>query len=197
MRSAQIRDRLRTFHRFGQYADLRGITCEDRLDLDGADLTGVDLTGARFPGGISARGATFRGLCWFQGIQARDGDFTDAVFHSDARFDNARIDGTMRMHKVECRGVLQFDGARIGGGVDLTGAVGYGNCSFAQARLSGGSCFGQSEWMGGLWLESAEFERLETGDMQVHGRLWTRRARLGGAPITPDHFSISFGYAYQ
>lgn len=196
MRAEQIRAALEVPHRFGEFVDLRGVTCDGRLDLDGAEVTGLDLTGARFPQGISARGARFRGLCRWHGVQARDADFTGALFHADARFDRVAIAGAMRLGKAECRGVLQFDGARIGGEFDLAGAVGYGNCSLADARLAGRTCLRGSEWMGGLWLEAARFAALEAGEMLVHGRLWTRRAELAGAPIPPGCFDISFGYAY-
>lgn len=196
IRSNEIRARLETPHSFGNYIDLRGITCEDPLDLDNIALTGVDFTGARFPQGISARGARFSGLGRFCRIEAAHADFTGAIFHSDARFDGARLAQKLVMREAEFRGVLQFDGAELTNGVDLSGAVGYGNSSFEHARMGGGSNLHLTEWLGGLWLESACFAQLETGDMLVHGRLWIRRARLADNALPPEYFSISFGYAY-
>ncbi|WP_199259885.1 hypothetical protein [Paracoccus binzhouensis] len=196
MRAAEIRARLERPYAFGDCVDLRGIDCADRLVLDGAVLTGFDLSGARFPQGISARGAQFRGLSRFRGIEAADADFAGAVFHADARFDAARIGGRLAMPGAEFRGVLQFDGAELQGGVDLAGAVGYGNCSFERAGLGGVSDLHGSEWLGGLWLESASFQQIRSGEMLVHGRLWTRRARLAGGALPPERFDISFGYTY-
>ncbi|WP_134725253.1 pentapeptide repeat-containing protein [Paracoccus luteus] len=196
MRGAEIRARLEVPYRFGEHVDLRRVVCEDHLDLDGATLTAADFTGARFPQGISACGARFQGLAWFCGVHAAGGDLSGAVFHSDARFDGAQFTRRLVMQQAEFRGVLQFDGATLAEGVDLSDAVGYGNCSFERARLQGASSLRGSEWMGGLWMESAILDRLETDDMQVHGRLWTRRARLGDAALPPARFSISFGYAY-
>lgn len=196
MRAAEIRARLGQPYAFGDCVDLRGIICEDRLVLDGTVLTGLDFTGARFPLGISARGAQFRGLSWFRNIEADNADFTGAVFHADARFDAARFRRRLAMPGAEFRGVLQFDSAELSGGVDLAGAVGYGNCSFERAKLGGISDLHRSEWLGGLWLESARFEQIRSGEMLVHGRLWTRRARLADGALPPEHFDISFGYTY-
>lgn len=196
MRGAEIRALLEVPYRFGEFVDLRGITCDDRLSLDGAVLTGCDLTGASFPHGLSARGALFQGLSWFREVTATDADFGEAVFNSDARFDAASFSGPLAMEGAEFRGVLQFDGADLRGGVNLAGAVGYGNCSFENARVGGALNLRESEWMGGLWLESARFSELTVGEMLVHGRLWTRRALLEGGRVRPDQFDISFGYSY-
>ncbi|MFV0382713.1 pentapeptide repeat-containing protein [Paracoccus sp. (in: a-proteobacteria)] len=195
MDGAGIRSRLNTPYVFGEYVDLSGITCEDRLNLDGLSVAGVDLSGASFPCGISARGTQFLGVSWFRAISATDADLTGAVFHADARLDRAAIDGGLIMRDAEFRGVLQFDGAELAGDVDLHGAVGYGNCSFERASLGGCVDFRNSEWMGGLWLESASFAQLEADEMLIHGRLWTRRARLAQGRLSPDRFSISFGYS--
>jgi len=192
----EICARIEIAHVFGACVDLRGITCTGRLVLDGARVTGVDFTGAQFPEGISAVGTEFLGLSWFHGIAARDLTFRDALFHNDARFDGAVIAEGADFSGAEFRGVSQFDGARIGGDLRLHGVSGYGNCSLATAQIEGRADLTGSEWFGGLWLEDTRFSTLEAGLMQVHGRLWLKRARLGNAPVPASCFDISFGYSY-
>ena len=196
MTPEDILSRITIPYEFGACVDLRGITCEGRLVLDGARITGVDFTGAHFPEGISAVGTEFLGLSWFHEITARDVDFTDALFHNDARFDRVQIAGDADFTKAEFRGVSQFDSARIGGTLGLSAVQGFGNCSLENAEIAGQTQLARSEWFGGLWLDHTRFSSIETGDMLVHGRLWLKQAQLGNRPVPTDSFEISFGYSY-
>ena len=55
----------------------------------------------------------------------------------------------------------------------------------------------KAEYLGGIWCDSTAFaEGTDFSDIQVHGRLWIRRARLGTAPLAADRFTLSFGYTY-
>jgi hypothetical protein len=197
MRGADIRDRLAVHPAFGAHVDLRGITCDGPLDLDGLHLPGLDLTGSTFPDGISARGAVFHGLSWLRDLRSANLDFTGALFLSDARFDGLICAGNAIFDAAEFRGVTQFDAAEVAGDVGLRAAVGYGNFALQGADLQGITRMTGSEWFGGLWLEDTRFAALEAGDMLVHGRLWLRRARLAGQPVPPEAFDISFGYCYR
>ena len=98
---------------------------------------------------------------------------------------------------AEVRGVMQFDDASIGGDLNLSNVDGYGNFSLANANVKGAAQFANSEWFGGLWLDNTQFSGLEAEDMQVHGRLWLKRARLGNQPVLASRFDISFGYTYM
>ncbi|KHQ49739.1 pentapeptide repeat-containing protein [Mameliella alba] len=198
MTPAELRERLVAPWRHGEHADLRGVTCEGRLDLSGCEVAGFDLSGASFPEGIDARGARFLGLSWLRDVRfGGRADFGGAVFLNDARFEGARFDGAARFSGIEFRGIGRFDGARFEAEADFSGAVGYGNCSLAQVSMQGPTSFRDSEWLGGLWCQDAALPAdADLAETQVHGRLWLRGARQGNGALKPAAFGMSFGYTY-
>ena len=65
------------------------------------------------------------------------------------------------------------------------------------ARFEAPASFRGAEYLGGIWCDSTSFaEGTDFGEIQVHGRLWIRRARLGAAPLDAERFALSFGYTY-
>ena len=116
---------------------------------------------------------------------------------TDARFEDASFDAPADFSKAEFRGIARFDHARFAQGASFAGTVSYGNVSPAHADFGAPADFRGAEYLGGIWCDSTAFaEGTDFSDIQVHGRLWIRRARLGTAPLAADRFTLSFGYTY-
>jgi uncharacterized protein YjbI with pentapeptide repeats len=198
MRASEIAERLTAPWVHGEHVDLTGVTCKGRLDLAGRDLPGVDLSGAAFPDGIDATGARFQGLAWFRAASFGDPtSFARATFLSDARFEDSEFAGAPDFSETEFRGIARFDHADLPRGARFGRSVSYGNVSLAHARFGAPGDFRGAEYLGGIWCDGTHFAPgTDFADIQVHGRLWIRRARMGDAPLNPGLFALSFGYTY-
>lgn len=193
-----LRERLTRPWRHGEHADLRGVSCEGRLNLRSCDVAGFDLSGASFPEGIDARGARFHGLSWFGNAKFQgSADFTGAAFMNDARFEGAHFASEATFEGAEFRGIGRFDGCTFSKDAHFLDLVSYGNFSIQQVRMEGAANFRGSEWLGGLWCQAAALPLdVELNDTQVHGRLWLRGAHRGNLALGADDFGMSFGYTY-
>lgn len=198
MKASDIRTRLCEPWYHGDHADLRGLTCEGRLDLAGLDVCGVDFTGSSFPDGINAKDARFLGLSWFTGCSfGADAEFSGATFFNDARFEDCRFGGGLDFDGSEFRGIGRFDRVQAQSCASFRQISAYGNFSLAGARLAPAADFTGAEWLGGLWCDGTQFpDQLALEGTQVHGRLWLRRALAGNHSLDAGAFPLAFGYTY-
>lgn len=195
MHTTEIRERLMRPWVHGEAAQFRNLTLDEPLDLSGLTLSGVDFQGTRFRGGLTAAGARFEGLSWFGGCQFANADFSGVLFVNDARFENTVFDIEASFQGAEFRGIARFDAALIPVGA-FSGMTCYGNASFADMR-AGDLDVSESEFLGGVWAQSAVFGAgARFDDSQVHGRLWLRGARRGNAPLRTEDFGLTFGYSW-
>ena len=78
--------------RRGEVEDLRGLTIDEPLDLEGAALPNLDFTGVTFNAPVSLRGAVFQGLAWFIDCTfSAPANFSAATFLSDARLFERKV----------------------------------------------------------------------------------------------------------
>ena len=198
MNPAEIRARLTRPWKHGEAEDLAGVTVEGPLDLTGLALCGVDFRGAVFKGGLIAPGARFDGLSWFHdAVFEGPLDLSGALFANDARFDAARFEAAM-LKSAEFRGTATFRACRFGGMADLRDLTCYGNIDLAETRYAEGLSLRGSEFLGGLWAQSARFPaEADFTQTQVHGRLWLRDAAQGNGPVADTAFGLAFGYTYR
>ena len=62
-----IREKLARPLRRGEVEDLRGLSVDEAVELEGASLPNIDFSGTVFNAPLTLRGATFQGLAWFHG----------------------------------------------------------------------------------------------------------------------------------
>ena len=60
-----VRAKLAQPLRRGEVEDLRGLTIDEPLELDGAALPHLDFSGSTFNAPLSLRNAVFQGIAWF------------------------------------------------------------------------------------------------------------------------------------
>lgn len=198
MPASELREALVVPWVHGKHADLAGIVCAGRLDLDGLEVGGFDLTGARFPDGVSARATRFLGLSWWRDVAfGAPVDFSRAQFMNDARFEGCHFADQANFDTCEFRGISRFDRITAAQGFSMTSATCYGNCAFQESKIESEAHFDGTEWLGGLWCDGSMLPKNSTlTDTQVHGRLWIKRGKIGNAALTTEHFGMSFGLTY-
>jgi len=147
----------------GAHASLPGGVFDAPVVLDGLSLRSFDLSGAAFNGGLSARGARFLGMAWFQGAQiAGPFDLTGAMCHSDLRLDG--VSGTdLILNDARLDGVLTLDRACLGT-LSARACLCLANLSLAGTRVTGMTDLTDAQIMGGVWADGAAL-----GDLTVHG----------------------------
>ena len=93
MTMSAVLDRLRQPLRRGEVEDLRGLTIEEPLELEGALLPNVDFSGTTFAAPVALRGCRVPGPGLVHGLRPFNApvNFSAAMFLSDARFDQARF----------------------------------------------------------------------------------------------------------
>src|SRR4029077_4251403 len=78
--------------RRGEVEDLRGLTIDEPLALEGVALPNLDFSGTTFNAPVALRGAVFGGLAWFIDCTFNAAaDFSTATFLNDGRFDRVRF----------------------------------------------------------------------------------------------------------
>ena len=111
---SSILSRIRQPLRRGEVEDLRGLTIDEPIELQGGELPNLDFSGATFNAPVALREATFQGLAWFTGCTFNAPlDLTGAVFLNDGRFERARFRRLATFSGAEFRGVASFDQAEF------------------------------------------------------------------------------------
>jgi len=155
--------------RHGEHLDARDLVLEGPLVLDGMTLRGVDFTGAHFKSGLSARGATFRGLAWFRDVRVDgDCDFSDARFTIDLRADGMWVK-SLSLDRAQVRGVLAL--ARVHAEqVSAANALILANLTLEGADVARTLNLTNTEIMGGFWADRGRFGRVLGDGADLHGR---------------------------
>jgi len=188
--------------RKGATVDLGGIDVFELLDLSGRTIANVDFTGARFHAPVVAKGAIFAGLAWFRSARFDASvDVSRAVFNNDLRMKGAQFGGAATFSGAEMRGVCDLDEVCFKDRAELDHLIVMGNVSMAATRFEGPVTLQDSDFMGGLWLESASFgSRADFRGVEVHGRTWLKGTVVGGsnpqAPRDPLREIQSYGYRW-
>ena len=87
---SSVLSRLRQPLRRGEVEDLRGLTIDEPIELQGGELPNLDFSGTTFNAPVALREATFQGLAWFTGATFNAPlDLSGAVFLNDGRFERA------------------------------------------------------------------------------------------------------------
>src|SRR5438105_892474 len=178
-----ILTRLRQPLRRGEVEDLRGVTIDEPIDLQGAELPNLDFSGATFNAPLQLRDMVFQGLAWFAGCSFNAPvDLSGAIFLNDSRFERARFRRVATFSGAEFRGVACFDAAEFGDAAFLDRLTCYGNLSLDRTRFGGAASLQDSECFGGLWANRTVFAtRADVRGLEVHGRTW-----LVGAAVAED-----------
>lgn len=152
----------------GAHVEATGAEVAEAVMLDGLTLRSFDLSGAVFGAGLSARGATFRGMSWLK--EARvigDLNLSNAVFRNDLRLDGLVCDRLI-LTGARAEGVIDLDGAQIGA-LHLDGCVCLANVSLGRARVGNLDVTG-SDLMGGIWADGAMLGQVASGGLNLEGR---------------------------
>jgi uncharacterized protein YjbI with pentapeptide repeats len=181
MTAASVLSRLRSPFRRGEVEDLRGLVIDEALELQDVELPNVDFTGAVFNAPLAIRGATFRGLAWFDQAVFNDSvDFSSSVFFNDGRFRNVKFKGSAAFSRAEFRGVACFDSAEFFAAAYLDRMLCYANLSLDKACFAGVASLQDTQCFGGLWGNRTRFRsRMVANGLEVHGRTWLVGATFG------------------
>ena len=153
----------------GEHLEGQGLRFTAPVILDGLTLRSFDLSNVIFEQGISARGATFRGMAWLKGATVHGAlDLTGAVFRNDLRCDALTADA-VHLSETRAEGVIDLDDAQLGA-LHLDRCICLANVSLARANVKGALNVSGSDLMGGIWARGAHLGRVNNDGLLIEGR---------------------------
>jgi uncharacterized protein YjbI with pentapeptide repeats len=181
MKTDALLSRLQRPFRRGEVENLRGLSIDEPLELQGVGLPNIDFTGSTFNAPVVIRGSTFRGLAWFDETVFNEAvDFSSSVFFNDCKFRKTKFRRAVSFSHSEFRGVACFDLAQFSDAAFLDRMICYANLSLEQTCFAGVASLQDTECLGGLWGNQVEFRsRMDARGLEVHGRTWLVGASFG------------------